>query len=110
MKRENITHIHLQRNDNEGVVDVFVVDNKQKVEERISLRYSEMNLTAKLSRAFVFVQRTYIELLTEAQLIDAPGLSDDENYDYVILTEKIHNHLDHVDNVYFKLKKQTAEV
>ncbi len=110
MKRENITHIHLQRNDSEGVIDVFVVDNKQKQEERISLRYSEMNLTAKLSRAFVFVQRTYIELLTEAKIVDAPGLSEDENYDYVILTEKIHSHLDNVDNLFFALKKQATEV
>lgn len=110
MNLTSITHIHLQRNIQENMIDVFLVDNNTSTQERISLRYSEMIQPTQLSPAITFVRTDFVALLQQAGIIDSPTVESDTGYTTTVLTSNIHNYLKTVNQLFLELiQKEVAK-
>lgn len=110
MNLNTITHIHLQRNIQEDMIDVFLVDNTTSTQERISLRYSEMKHPTKLSPAITFVRTDMVALLQQAGIVDTPSVESDTGYTTLVLTSNIHNYLKTVNQLFLELiQKEVAK-
>ena len=103
-----ITHIHLKKEEN--TIQVYLVDNRNKTEERVSLLPQEMHLSFNLSRAIMFVKNPHVELLKEANLVDQVISAELDGITSVVLDGIIHKHFDMVEDIFFELDGKEAGV
>lgn len=95
------THIHLKKE--QGSVQVYLVNNIEKTEERVSLLPSEMQMPMQLSRAIIFVQTSHVGILVESQLVDQAISSELDGITSLLLNKQIHKFFDKGEEAYFKL-------
>lgn len=102
-----ITHIHLKKE--EESIQVYLVDNKAKTEERISVLPSEMHMPIRLSRAIIFVQTPRVGILLESELVDQAISSELDGVTSLLLNKQIHKFFDKGDEAFFKLNGKSIE-
>lgn len=100
------THIHLKKE--QGSVQVYLVDNNTKTEQRVSLLPSEMHMPIQLSRAIIFVETPHVGILIEAQLVDQSISSELDGITSLLLNKQIHKFFDKGDEAWFMLNGKEA--
>lgn len=104
----SITHIHLKKE--EESIQVYLVDNTQKVEERITLLPSELKLPLQLSRAIVFVKNEHLAILQNASLLDQVISTEVNGITSVLINKSIHQYFEGNEDLFLELNgKETKE-
>lgn len=108
MQLTNITHLHLKKE--ATTVQIYIVDQNEGIEERITLRPDEMQMPLTLSRAIVFVHTQYVSLLVKTQIVDQTISSEIDGITSLLLDKNVHKFFDKGDEAWFKLHVPVSQV